>query len=52
MNIQHWPRKREQRNTEQADSHRCGEPSERLKPMSILELGGKLSGEASKGQVW
>ena len=48
MNIDHWPRKREQRNTEQADSRRCGEPSERLKPAGILELGDKLRGEASK----
>jgi hypothetical protein len=39
MNIQHWPRKREQRNTEQADGRRCGEPSERLKAPGILELG-------------
>src|SRR3984893_17831909 len=48
MNIDHWPRKREQRNTEQADSRRCGEPSERLKPAGILELGDNLSREASK----
>jgi hypothetical protein len=39
MSIQHWPRKREQRNTEQADGRRCGEPSERLKAPGILELG-------------
>jgi hypothetical protein len=39
MNIQHWPRKREQRNTEQADGRRCGEPSEHLKAPGILELG-------------
>ena len=48
MNIRHWPRKSEQRNTEQADGGGGGEPSERSKPAGILELGDELSGEASK----
>ena len=48
MNVYHWPRQREQRNTEQANCRRSGEPPELLKPAGILELGDKLSGDSSQ----
>src|SRR5689334_4982965 len=48
MNIHYWPCKHEQCDTKQADCRGCCEPSERLKPPGILELGNKLSGKSRK----